>query len=96
MLGADDRTAEKSLPYFFLKTSGLPPGEAFKRWRALCAPMYEISPTTPSAPLPFGSNITYQIGDFVTQRSQLSTQRIQRDRRRVDAGPDHYMVQLYR
>lgn len=65
-------------------------------WRALCAPMYEISPTTPSAPLPFGSNITYQIGDLVTQRSQLSTQRIQRDRRRVDAGPDHYMVQLYR
>lgn len=95
-MGADDTTAEKGLPYFFLKTSGLPPGEAFERWRTLCAPMYAISPTTPSAPLPFGSNITYQIGDLVTQRSLLSTQRIQRDRRRVDAGPDHYMVQLYR
>ena len=95
-MSADDTTAEKGLPYFFLKTSGLPPGEAFERWRTLCAPMYEISPTTPSAPLPFGSNITYQIGDLVTQRSLLSTQRIRRDRRRVDAGPDHYMVQLYR
>ena len=58
--------------------------------------MYEVSPTTPSAPLPFGSNITYQLSDLVTQRSLLSTQRLQRDRRRVEAGPDHYMAQLYR
>ena len=95
-LGADDTKAEKGLPYFHQTTSGLPPGEAFERWRSLCAPMYDVGPATPSAPLPFGNNITYQIGDLVTQRSQLSTQRVERDRRRVDAGPDHYMVQLYR
>ena len=95
-LGADDTTAEKGLPYFHQTTSGLPLGEAFERWRTLCVPMYEVSPTAPSAPLPFGNNITYQISDLVTQRSQISTQRVQRDRRRVDAGADHYMVQLYR
>jgi len=95
-LGADDTTADAGLPHFFLTTSGLSPGEAFERWRTLLAPMYAVSPTTPSAPLPFGSNIAYQIDDLVTHRSLLSTQRLQRDRRRVDAGPDHYMVQLYR
>ncbi|KQT50161.1 hypothetical protein ASG52_08550 [Methylobacterium sp. Leaf456] len=58
--------------------------------------MYEVGPTTPSAPLPFGSNIAYQIGDLVTHRTQLSTQRLRRDRKRVEAGPDHYIVQLYR
>ncbi|KQQ18331.1 hypothetical protein ASF53_07650 [Methylobacterium sp. Leaf123] len=58
--------------------------------------MYDVRPTTSSAPLPFGTNITYPIDDLVAQRSLLSTQRLQRDRRRVDAGPDHYMVQLYR
>lgn len=58
--------------------------------------MYEVRPTTPSAPLPFGTNITYPIADLVAQRSLISTQRLQRDRRRVDVGPDHYMVQLYR
>ncbi|WP_245259385.1 helix-turn-helix domain-containing protein [Methylobacterium sp. 77] len=89
-------TADAGLPYFHLTTSASPPGEAFERWRTLLAPMYEVSPTTPSAPLPFGTNIAYQVGDLVTQRSLLSTQRLQRDRRRVEAGPDHYMVQLYR
>ncbi|KQP33911.1 hypothetical protein ASF49_08645 [Methylobacterium sp. Leaf104] len=91
-----DATAEAGLPSFFLTTSGLPPGEAFERWRTLLAPMYAVSPTTRSAPLPFGANVAYQISDLVTHRSLLSTQRLQRDRRRVDAGPDHYMVQLYR
>ncbi|TXN19598.1 helix-turn-helix domain-containing protein [Methylobacterium sp. WL9] len=95
-MGEGDMTAEAGLPYFSLTTSGLPPDEAFERWRTLLAPMYEVGPTTPSAMLPFGSNITYQIGDLVTQRSLLSNQRLQRDRRRVEAGPDHYMVQLYR
>ncbi|KQQ45241.1 hypothetical protein ASF58_19610 [Methylobacterium sp. Leaf125] len=95
-MDTDDITAVAGLPYFSLTTAGLPSGEAFERWRTLLAPMYAVSPTTPSAPLPFGSNITYQIGDLVTQRSLISTQRLQRDRRRVDAGPDHYMVQLYR
>ena len=95
-MGADNTMAEAGLPYFHLTTSGLPPEEAFERWRDLCAPMYEVGPTTPSAALPFGSNLTYQISDLVTQRSLLSTQRVQRDSRRVEAGPDHYMVQLYR
>ncbi|WP_232630534.1 helix-turn-helix domain-containing protein [Methylobacterium sp. Leaf118] len=89
-------SAEKGLPHFFLKTSGLPPGEAFEQWRTLLAPMYAVSPATPSAPLPSGTNIAYQIGDLVTQRSLLSTQRLQRDSKRVEAGPDQYMVQLYR
>ncbi|TXM66971.1 helix-turn-helix domain-containing protein [Methylobacterium sp. WL12] len=95
-MGADDTTAEVGLPHFFLTTSGLPPGEAFERWRSLCAPMYEVSPTTRAAPLPFGSNIAYPIDDLVCHRTRLSTQRLQRDSRRVDAGPDHYMVQIYR
>ncbi|MCK2054410.1 helix-turn-helix domain-containing protein [Methylobacterium sp. 37f] len=95
-MGADDTTAEAGLPHFFLTTSGLPPGEAFERWRTLLAPMYAVSPTTPSAPLPFGSNIAYPIDDLVAHRTLLSTQRLQRDRRRVEAGPDHYIVQLYR
>ncbi len=89
-------TAGEGVPYSYLTTSGLSLDEAFERWRTLLAPMYAVSPTTPSAPLPFGANITYQIGDLVTQRSLLSTQRLQRDRKRVEAGPDHYMVQLYR
>lgn len=46
-------------------------------------------------PLPFGSNIAYPIDDLVAHRTLLSTQRLQRDRRRVEAGPDHYLVQLY-
>lgn len=58
--------------------------------------MYAVSPATPSAPLPFGSNIAYPIDDLVAHRTRLSTQRLQRDRRRVEAGPDHYIVQLYR
>jgi AraC-like DNA-binding protein len=91
----DDTTAEAGLPHFSLTTSGLPPGEAFERWRTLLAPMYEVSPTAPSAPLPFGSNITYLVDNLVTQRSVISTQRLRRDRKRVEAGPDHYMVQLY-
>ena len=95
-MSADDTTAEPGLPHFFLTTSGLPPGEAFERWRTLLAPMYAVSPTTPSAPLPFGSNIAYPIDDLVAHRTLLSTQRLQRDRRRVEAGPDHYIVQLYR
>ena len=84
------------LPYFFLTTSGLPPGEAYERWRNLMAPLYEVRPTTPSAALPFGSNIAYQVGDLVAHRTLLSTQHLKRDRRRVDAGPDHYTFQLYR
>ncbi len=96
MLSADETTAEAGLPHFLLTTSGLPRGEAHERWRALLAPMYEVSPATPSFPLPFGTNVAYQVGDLVTQRSLISTQRLQRDRRRVEAGPDHYMVQLYR
>ncbi|WP_264047894.1 helix-turn-helix domain-containing protein [Methylobacterium flocculans] len=95
-MSADDTTLEAGLPHFFLTTSGLPRGEAFERWRTLLAPMYAVSPITPSAPLPFGTNVAYQIGDLVTHRTLLSTQRLQRDRRRVEAGPDHYMVQLYR
>ncbi|CAA2105257.1 Transcriptional activator FeaR [Methylobacterium bullatum] len=89
-------TAGEGVPYSYLTTSGLPLDEAFERWRTLLAPMYAVSRTTPSAPLPFGTNITYQIRDLVTQRSLLSTQRLQRDLKRVEAGPDHYMVQLYR
>ncbi len=58
--------------------------------------MYEVRPTTPADPRPFGTNIAYQINDLVIQRSRLSTQRLVRDRRRFEAGPDHYMVQLYR
>ncbi|KQO64201.1 hypothetical protein ASF22_21575 [Methylobacterium sp. Leaf87] len=95
-MSTEETTGEAGLPHFFLTTSGLPPGEAFERWRTLLAPMYETVPTTPSAPLPFGANIAYQIGDLVTHRTALSTQRLLRDRRRVEAGPDHYMVQLYR
>ncbi|TXN48757.1 helix-turn-helix domain-containing protein [Methylobacterium sp. WL7] len=95
-MSADDTTAEPGLPHFLLTTSGLPPGEAFERWRTLLAPMYAVSPATPSAPLPFGSNIAYPIDDLVAHRTRLSTQRLQRDRRRVEAGPDHYIVQLYR
>ena len=89
-------TAEAGLPHFFLTTSGLPPGEAFERWRTLLAPMYEVGPTTPSAMLPFGSNIAYQVRDLVAHRTIFSTQRIQRDRRRVEAAPDHYLFQLWR
>lgn len=92
----NDATPEAGLPYYFLTTSGLPPDEAFERWRTLLAPMYAVSPITPSAPLPFGSNIAYPISDLVTHRTLLSTQRLQRDRRRVEAGPDHYIAQLYR
>ncbi|CAM2860606.1 helix-turn-helix domain-containing protein [Methylobacterium mesophilicum] len=95
-MSADDTTAEPGLPHFLLTTTGLPPGEAFERWRTLLAPMYAVSPATPSAPLPFGSNIAYPIDDLVAHRTRLSTQRLQRDRRRVEAGPDHYIVQLYR
>ncbi|KQP75793.1 hypothetical protein ASF60_23190 [Methylobacterium sp. Leaf113] len=95
-MGAEDTTAEAGLPYFFLTTSGLPPGEAFERWRTLMAPMYEVGPTTPSALLPFGTNVAYQVGDLVAHRTLLSTQRIQRDRRRVEAGPDHFLFQLWR
>lgn len=92
----DTPPAEADLPYFSLTTSGLPPGEAFERWRTLLAPMYRVAPLTPSAVLPFGSNIAYQIGDLVAHRTLLSSQRLQRDRRRVEAGPDHYLVQFYR
>ncbi|TXN15133.1 helix-turn-helix domain-containing protein [Methylobacterium sp. WL122] len=95
-MGADDTTAEAGLPHFFLTTSGLPPGEAFERWRTLMAPMYAVGPTTPSAVLPFGSNIAYQVSDLVAHRTLLSTQRIQRDRKRVEAGPDHFLFQLWR
>ena len=95
-MGAEDTTAEAGLPYFFLTTSGLPLGEAYERWRTLMAPLYEVRPTTPSAVLPSGSNIAFQIGDLVAHRTLLSTQCLQRDRRRVDAGPDHYTFQLYR
>lgn len=95
-MNADETPVEAGLPYFLLTTSGLPPGEAFERWRTLLAPMYEVGPTTRSAVLPFGSNIAYPIGDLVAYRTLMSTQRIQRDRRRVDAGADHYIAQLYR
>ena len=95
-LAAGDITADAGLPLSCLNTSGLPREEAFERWRTYIAPMYEVTPTTSSAPLPFGSNIAYAIDDLVAGRLLLSTQRLQRDRRRVDAGPDHYTVQLYR
>lgn len=95
-MGNDDTKAEAGLPYFFLTTSGLAPEEAFETWRTLMAPMYEVGPIGPSAALPFGSNIAYQVGDLVAHRTILSTQRIERDRRRTDAGPDHYLFQLYR
>lgn len=95
-MNADDTTPQAGLPHFVLTTAGLPPGEAFERWRTLLAPMYEVRPTTRSAALPFGSNIAYPIGDLVAYRTLMSTQRLQRDRRRVDAGADHYIAQLYR
>ena len=91
-LGAEDTTAEAGLPYFFLTTSGLPLGEAYERWQTLMAPLYEVRPTTPSAVLPSGRNIAFQIGELVAHRTLLSTHCLQRDRRRVDAGPDHVPI----
>ena len=95
-MGDDNTATEPGLPHFLLKTSGLPPDEAFERWRAFMALMYEVGPTERSAVLPFGTNITYGVGDLLAHRTLLSTQRVQRDRRRTDAGPDYYLFQLYR
>ena len=94
-MGDDETAIEPGLPHFFLTTSGLPPDEAFERWRTLIAPMYEVGPTAQSAVLPFGTNITYGVGDLVAHRTLLSTQRLRRDRRRTDVGPDYFLFQLY-
>lgn len=92
----NDTTTVPGLPHTLLTTSGLSLDEAFERWRGFMAPMYEVAPTTRSAVLPFGANVTYQLGDLLAHRTLLSTQHIQRDRRRIDAGPDYYLFQFYR
>ena len=95
-MGDDNTVTEPGLPHYFLTTSGLPPDEAFERWRTFMAPMYEVGPTAQSAVLPSGMNITYGVADLLVHRTLLSTQRTQRDRRLIDAGPDYYLFQLYR
>lgn len=95
-MGDDDTVTGPGLPHYFLTTSGLPPDEAFERWRSFMALMYEVGPTAPSAVLPSGTNITYGVADLLVHRTLLSTQRTQRDRRLIDAGPDYYLFQLYR
>ena len=95
-MGDDDTVIEPGLPHYLLTTSGLPPDEAFERWRTFMAPMYEVGPTAQCAVLPSGTNITYGVADLLVHRTFLSTQRTQRDRRLTDAGPDYYLFQLYR
>ncbi|RVU21892.1 helix-turn-helix domain-containing protein [Methylobacterium oryzihabitans] len=89
-------TAVASIPSFYYRPSGQPAGEVFEQWRDLMGPMYEIGPAAPSVRLPSGSTVAYQVGDLIAHRTLFTTQRIRRDRRRTEAGPDHFLIQLWR
>jgi AraC-like DNA-binding protein len=83
-------------PNFSFSTSGLPGDEAFEAWREIMSRMFHIEKARPESSLPRGDLSAFLLGDIMGNRSAFNTQRLSRDRRRVEATPDHLVLQLYR
>ena len=76
--------------------AGLAEDEAFEAWRDIMARMFSIRKTGIVDELPRGSVSAFLVGDVIANRSIFNAQIITRDRRRIDATPDHMVFQLYR
>jgi len=58
--------------------------------------MFLVEKLGPAASLPRGGMSVFVLGDLLANRSTFNVQRLTRDPRRVDATPDHLVLQLYR
>lgn len=85
-----------SLPVLHFSTAHHSEEVGFEAWRRLMAPIYGIVPNSRSGRHPGGSTAAYLIGDLLANRTIFSPQAITRDRRRVDATPDHIIFQFWR
>ena len=69
--------------------------EAFEAWRQVMARMFHIDRTRAADVLPRGGATSFLVGDLMMNRSVFNAQRITRERRRIEATPDHLVLQLY-
>lgn len=84
------------LPFLHYSTRNHPREEAYDTWRQLMSPMYEIRPVARVSQLPGGGTILFQLGDVLVNRTVFTTQRVSRDRKRIDTSPDHILFQFWR
>jgi AraC-like DNA-binding protein len=84
------------IPNFSFSTSGLASDEAFEAWRGIMSQMFHIEKARPASNLPRGDLSAFLLGDIMANRSSFDAQRLSRDHRRVEATPDHLVLQLYR
>ena len=79
-------------------TAGQPRDQAVETWRRLMRLMYSIDPAERNDPgqAPAGGVAVYRIGSLLANRTVWQAQHVSRDRRLVDATPDHIAFQLCR
>ncbi len=85
-----------TLPVLRYSTAHQPEEQAFETWRKLMAPIYGVVPRSRGGRHPGGSTTAYLLGDLMANRTLFSAQAITRDRKRVDATPDHVIFQFWR
>ncbi|KQQ26397.1 hypothetical protein ASF53_20900 [Methylobacterium sp. Leaf123] len=87
-----------TLPVLRYSTAGQPQEQAVDTWRQLMRLMYSIDPAARNADnqAPGGGIAVYRIGSLLANRTVWHTQHVSRDRRLVDATPDHIAFQLCR
>lgn len=83
------------LPAFRLSPTNLPAEEAYEAWRKIMSRMFDISKPRVVDCLPQGGVSTFLLGDMMANRSGFNAQRLTRDRRVIEATPDHLVLQLY-
>ena len=86
---------EMNVPTFRFSGSGLPAGEAFEAWRQIMARMFDIDRAPVADGPPSGGVSSFLVGDIIANRSVFNAQRLTRERRRIEATPDHLVLQLY-
>ncbi len=84
------------LPMIRFSAAGLPGDDAFDAWRQVMARMFHIDRARAVDRLPRGGVAASLVGAVMCNRSTFNGQRLTRDRRRIDATPDHLVLQLYR
>lgn len=84
-----------ALPAFRFNTSGMPGDEAFEAWRQIMARMFHIDRARVVQTGPRGGVSASLVGDLLANRSVFNAQTLTRDRHRIEATPDHLVLQLY-
>lgn len=87
-----------TLPVLRYSTAGQPQEQSVETWRQLMRLMYSIDPAARNADdqPPSGGIAVYRIGSLLANRTVWHAQQVSRDRRLVDATPDHIAFQLCR